>query len=366
MRKPCNTISGGSFALYLGKPMYMPESLSRKCVRTLAAAAIAALGVLSSAAQNGENSYSFLNIPSSTLAYGLGGVNISNIDDDINASERNPGLLGPESGMQLGFNYMHYLGGSNFAGVRFGMPAGDHGAWAAGIQYLGFGAIKGTDINGVQTGEFSPKDMVFSATYAHDITGCWRGGATVKAIYSTYDAYTAFALAVDLGVNYYNPDTDLSFSAVAANLGGQVKRFNESYDRLPIDLRLGLSKGLGSVPVVVSVTAWNLTKWKLPYYDIGDGSETGAPELKDSFASNLFRHLIFGVQFVPSDRFTLGLGYNYKTRTDMSTYKRSFLSGFSATAGFKVRNFGLGLAFAQPHSGATTLMLNISTNLYEF
>lgn len=346
--------------------MYMPQTLSRKCVRLLLTAAAAVIGFLSSAAQNGENSYSFLNIPSSTLAYGLGGVNISNIDDDINASERNPGLLGPESEMQLGVNYMHYIGGSNFAGVRFGMPAGEHGAWAAGIQYLGFGSIKGADINGVPTGEFSPKDLVFSATYAHDIKGYWRGGATVKAVYSTYDAYSAFALAVDLGVNYYNPDNDFSFSAMAANLGGQVKRFNESYDRLPIDIRLGLSKGLGSVPVVLSVTAWNLTKWRLPYYDIGDGSETSEPELKDTFVSNLFRHLIFGAQFVPSDKFSIGLGYNYKTRTDMSTYKRSFLSGFSASLGFRVRNFGLGLAFAQPHSGATTLMLNISTNLYEF
>ena len=50
----------------------------------------------------------------------------------------------------------------------------------------------------------------------------------------------------------------------------------------------------------------------------------------------------------------------------MSTYKRSFLSGFSASVGFRVRRFGLGLAMAQPHTGATTIMLNISTNLYEF
>lgn len=336
------------------------------CGRLLVVAAVSVLGVLGLRAQVGENSYSFLNIPTSTLAYGLGGVNISNIDDDINAADRNPGLLGPEGEMQLGLNYMHYIGGSNFAGVRFGMPAGEHGAWAAGIQYMGFGAIKGADINGVLTGEFSPKDVIFSGTYAHDISGYWRGGGSVKAVYSTYDAYTAFALAVDLGVNYYNPDRDLSFSAMVANLGGQVKRFNESYDRLPIDVRLGLSKGLGSVPVVLSVTAWNLTKWKLPYYDNGDGTSSDTPELKDSFMSNLFRHLVFGAQFTPSDRFYIGLGYNYKTRTDMATYKRSFLSGFSASLGLKVRNFGLGLAFAQPHTGATTLMLNISTNLYEF
>ena len=41
------------------------------------------------------------------------------------------------------------------------------------------------------------------------------------------------------------------------------------------------------------------------------------------------------------------------------------LPGFSLGAGLKVSNFGLGLAFAQPHNGATTLMFNISYNLNE-
>lgn len=317
-------------------------------------------------AQDSSPSYNFLNIPSSTLSYGLGGVNISTVDDDINSIDQNPGLLGSEIGMQLGINYMRYVGVSNFAGVKFGMAAGEHGAWAMGIQYFGYGAIKGADINGNMTGEFSPKDVAINAMYAHDITDRWRGGVNLKYIYSTYDAYTAMALATDLGVNYYDPDHDLSFSFVAANLGGQIKRFNESYDRLPIDLRLGWTQSFGSLPIRWSVTAWNLTKWHLPYYDAGDGSTTSKPEIKDSFSSNLFRHLIFAADFVPSEKFHIGLGYNYKTRTDMSTYNRNFLSGFSICAGLKVSNFSLGVAYAQPHTGASTLMLNISTNLYEF
>ena len=79
------------------------------------------------------------------------------------------------------------------------------------------------------------------------------------------------AAATDLGVNYYNPESNLSFSAVIANLGGQVKRFQDSYDRLPVDLRIGVSKSFGTIPISWSVTAWNLTKWNLPFYDNGDG-----------------------------------------------------------------------------------------------
>lgn len=325
-----------------------------------------AMSCVSAGAQSvGDTFYSFLDIPSSTLAYGLGGINISNIDDDINAADRNPGLLGPEIDRQFGINYMRYVGESNFAGVKYGQRAGEHGAWAAGIQYMGYGAIKGADVNGVLTGDISPKDIIFSGTYAHDITDRWRGGASIRVIYSTYDQYTAMAVGTDLGVNYYDQESDLSFSAMIANLGGQIKRFDRRYDRLPVDVRLGISKGLSGIPVVLSVNAWNLTRWHLPYYENGDGTQNKEPVIKDKFMSNLFRHLVFAADFSPSENFHIGLGYNYKTRTDMSTYKRSFLSGISAEMGLYVKNFGIGLALAQPHTGATTVMLNISLRFTE-
>ena len=47
----------------------------------------------------------------------------------------------------------------------------------------------------------------------------------------------------------------------------------------------------------------------------------------------------------------------------MSTYSRSFLSGFSLAAGLNLRRFNVAIAFAQPHSGATTLMLNLNLNI---
>ena len=97
----------------------------------------------------------------------------------------------------------------------------------------------------------------------------------------------------------------------------------------------------------------------------GDGTSSEEFKVKDSFTSNLFRHLVFGLDFTPSERFYIALGYNYKTRTDMSTYSRSFLSGFSLGAGLNLDRFSLGLAFAQPHSGATTLMVNLNLNLQD-
>ncbi len=315
------------------------------------------------AAQDGTNAYNFLNITSSSKIYGLGGVNISLVDDELSTSDQNPALLGNEMNNQLALNYMHYVGGSNFAGLRFARAAGEHGAWSAAVRYFGYGSMTEALPDGSIVGSFSPKDVAFGGTYSHDFTSRIRGGIALNMLYSGYADYTAFALSTDLGLNYYDDERDLSLSVVAANLGGQVKRFDQAYDRLPFDIRVGWSQSFGTFPVRFSITAWNLTKWSLPYVETGNGSADETPVIKDSFKSNLFRHLVFGADLISSENFYIALGYNYKTRTDMATYSRNMLSGFSLGAGINVRSFSIGIALAQPHTGATTFMFNLNCNI---
>ncbi|MDE5594379.1 MAG: type IX secretion system protein PorQ [Muribaculaceae bacterium] len=327
--------------------------------------AFCALAANRSVAQDGTTAYNFLNITSSSKIYGLGGVNITLVDDELSTTDQNPALLGPEMSGQAALNYMHYVGGSNFAGLRYAHSAGERAAWSAAIRYFGYGSMKETLPDGSIVGTFSPKDVAFGGSFSHAITDRLRGGIDLKMLYSSYAEYSAFAISTDLGVNYYDDEHDLSLSLVAANLGGQIKRFDQAYDRLPFDLRLGWSQSFGSFPVRFSVTAWNLTKWSLPYVDTGDGSSDKNPVVKDSFQSNLFRHLVFGADLISSENFYVGLGYNYKTRTDMATYSRNILSGFSLGAGLSVKSFRIGIALAQPHTGATTFMFNLNCNFSE-
>lgn len=314
-------------------------------------------------AQESSSAYNFLNITGSSRIYGLGGVNITLVDDDVFSADQNPALLGGEMSGQIGLGYMRYLGGSNFANAVYTQSAGKRGAWSAAIKYYGYGSMKETDVNGSVIGTFSPLDVAFSGTYSHDITDRLRGGISLKMVYSSYADYSAFALATDLGINYYDPEHDLSLSIVAANLGGQLKKFNDTADRLPIDVRLGWSQSFGHFPVRFSVTAWNLCHWKLPYYETGDGTDSSNFEIKENFASNLFRHLIFSADLIISKNWYIGLGYNYKIRTDMASYHRNFLSGWSLAGGINVKAFKVGLAFAQPHTGASTFMLNLNCSL---
>ena len=317
-------------------------------------------------ADHGSPAYEFLNVSPSSRVYGLGGHNLTIIDDDINLVEQNPALLGPEFDRQLGVGYMRYLGNSKFMNAAFGNGINDRSAWAVRVQYFGYGKMTAAEPDGTITGTFSPSDVAVTGVYSHDINERWRGGIAVKFISSSYESYSAFAICSDLGVNYFDDESDLSLSLVLKNLGGQVKKFNEEYNSVPWDIQMGVSKGLSSVPLRISVTATNLRRWKLPYMDREDkNSTTSALVEKSSFMGNLFRHLTFGVELLPSEKFYIGLGYDYRTRSDMATYSRNFLSGFSLAAGLKTSSLGFGLAFAQPHTGGTSFMLNLAVPLGE-
>jgi len=263
------------------------------------AIALLAATAATAAAQDGTSAYNFLNITSSSRIYGLGGVNITTVEEELSTTDQNPALLGPEMTNQVQVDYMRYLGDSNFAGARYTHSAGERGAWAVGVRFFGYGSMKETDAEGNILGTFSPKDLNFNASFSYDITDRLRGGVTLKVLNSSYEQYSAFALATDLGLNYYDHDHDVSLSVVGANLGGQLKKFNYRTHGLPIDLRLGITKGFTGIPLRVSITAWNLTKWHLPFYETGDGTSSEEFKVKDSFTSNLFRHLVFGLSTSP-------------------------------------------------------------------
>ena len=123
-------------------------------------------------------------------------------------------------------------------------------------------------------------------------------------------------------------------------------------------------QSIGTSPVQISITANNLTRWRIPYYSYNKDAEETFQE-KSGFFDNFFRHLIFGLQYQPSEKFYLDLAYNYKTRTDMTAFNRNFLSGFSVGAGFRVRGFAFGAAYAMPYKSASTLMINLNCSIGE-
>ena len=322
--------------------------------RTLFFLFASALFVLGGSAQN-SSAFQFLRLPLSAHAAALGGDNVSASDDDPTLAFHNPALLvGMEPGT-LGLQYMSYMAGSNLAGASYNLTPSDRSALAFGAEYLGFGTMRRTDVEGTDTGTFTAKDMALTATYSYALSDVWSGGVTGRFIYSNYDVVYSLALGVDLGLNYLNPDADFSFSLVARQLGGQVKTYDGTHEPLPFNLVAGFSKGLAHAPVRFSLTVPNLTRWSAEDFYCTEGLST-----KDL----LLRHLIVGDDVFPTETTWIAVGYNGQLSRELaSTSGVRSLAGLTIGAGINVSRVKVGVAYGRYNVAANSLSMNFSYTL---
>lgn len=301
-----------------------------------------------------ESAFQFLRLPMSAHAAALGGDNVSVIDDDHTLAFCNPALLSAATGGTLNLSYMSYLQGSTVAGASYNMNVGDRSSFAIAGQYMGFGNMQRTDYEGSIYDEFSAKDMDLSATYCYNLSDCWSGGVTAKFIYSNYDIVYSLAVGVDLGLNYYDPESGTSFSLVARQLGGQVKSYDDLHESLPFNCLMGISKELAHAPVRLSLTLTDLNRWKgTDFYGAAN----------DSFKDILFRHFIVGADIFPSENIWVAVGYNQMLHKDLSLTEGRSMAGFSLGAGINVNRIKVGVSYGRYHVAANSLLMNISYGL---
>ncbi|MCI7782253.1 MAG: DUF3308 domain-containing protein, partial [Parabacteroides sp.] len=123
-----------------------------------------------------------------------------------------------------------------------------------------------------------------------------------------------------------------------------------------------VTQKMAHAPIRFSLTAQYLNRWKFDTVD-----NTVVDYAGDSFFKSLAKHLIIGVDFVPSDNFWLGVGFNPKTKMDMKLQGGGGgLSGFSAGAGVKIKMFDVGCSVAKYHPSAMSLMISVSMTLADF
>ena len=324
--------------------------------------------------QTGRFGFSHLNLPPSAHVAALGGTNVSLHDDDINFSLQNPALLTQKMHKSIALNATNFVADVNFGSVA--------GAWAftdahfvgIGVQFLDYGNFLHTDEFNNHYGTFSARDLAFHLMYAHRISPRITMGGTLKPIYSSYQNFNSFALAADMGANYFVEESQLSLGLVLKNIGFQFTGFTtgglgDHYrERLPIELQFGVSKKVANAPFRVSATLRNLQRWDMSYRnDANQGnslSNSGTPKGEDlDFFDNIIRRVILGVDFIPGEQFYLSAGYNFGRATEMQVPQNRSFAGFSLGGGLKLYKFQLGFAYAQYHPQNASLSFSIATNL---
>lgn len=306
-------------------------------------------------AQGGETAFNILRLPHSYRAAGLGGQNISIIDDDITMSMHNPALLANVQDRTINLTYMTYMSDSKVVGAMFNRVMGERSTAAISARYIDHGDFDGYTEDNIYTGSFSAKDMEFGLLYSYLLSDSWSGGVTAKFIYSKYESMSSVALGVDLGVNYYDTENDLSLSFAIRNLGGQVKAFEEKHEKMPLDIQAGITKRLSHAPIMLSATLVNLNRWDKDDFYNADGS-------KDTFSEILFKHVIIGADFLIGKNLDLSIGYNFRTGKELST-DGSRWDGFTAGAGMHLNRLKFGVSYGKLHTSFSSLVLDFSYSL---
>lgn len=296
-------------------------------------------------AQDSRTGYNFLKLPVSAHAAALGGDNISIIEDDESMIFNNPALLSSVSDKTINLNYMNYMSGANTASAAFNRIIKERASVAASAQFIDYGKMKEVDENNMQTGEFSAKDISIAGYFSYMLTDRIAGGITAKFVTSYIGDYNSIAMGVDLGLNYYDPEKEWSVSLVAKNLGGQMKAYDDQYDRMPIDVQLGASKRFAHMPFRLSATLVDLNH--LDY--------------------KFINHLVAGADIIISPTIWVGIGYNFRRANEMKITETdgssSHGAGLSFGAGINLERFKLNLAYGKYHVSSSSILINLAYSL---
>ncbi len=305
----------------------------------IVAALIAGATAAKADSDNGTKGYEYLSVPVSVHSAALGGFNATIAEDDISLVYENPALLTNVSDKTLGLGFTSYIAKTTKLSAAWAQGLGERAVWSANVQYLSYGNMTETDETGQEIGKLTASDVSVQGSFAYMLTDYISGGVTAKFMFSNYASYNAFAMGVDLGLNYLNTDAGTSLSIVGRNLGGQIKAFYDKHEKLPFDLCLGFSQELANAPIRFSVTMDDITHWK---------------------NLNFIQHFIFGLDIFPSKNVWLAIGYNVRRQHEMKVLDSSHWAGWSIGGGISIKKIKVGVAYGKYHIAASSLLCNLS------
>ncbi|MEE4115624.1 MAG: type IX secretion system protein PorQ [Marinilabiliaceae bacterium] len=316
---------------------------------------------LGAAAQTGgDNTYEFLNLSTFSRVSSLGGMNVSVNTGNPSFSLYNPALLGRLMHRNLALNYSNYIAGINYGSAIYTKHIETYGSFAAGINYLNYGKFDRADPSGNINGSFTASEYALNLIWSYAIDSLFNAAINIKPVFSHLDSYNSLGIAFDLGVSYRSRDGLYSAGLVVRNIGTQISTYSGVRDRLPFEIIAGASAMLAHAPFRLSLTARNLQKYRL-IHEYLDPEESGAQSYKGAgeVAENILRHLIFGLELLPSDNFYIAAGFNYKLRKEMVLESRGSTVGFSLGAGIMLSNMELSMSRSRFHLAGSQTSISI-------
>jgi hypothetical protein len=86
-------------------------------------------------------------------------------------------------------------------------------------------------------------------------------------------------------------------------------------------------------------------------------------EPAENFGKQIMRHLVTGIEIMPSRHFTIRAGYNYQLRQEMKLDQKLSTVGFSMGFGVKTKRFRLDYSNTRFHIAGTSNFISLAVNL---
>ena len=350
----------------------------RRCVGILILGlSLTAVSVPLHAQVAGLNTLSLLQTPSSARTASLGVDFLSVFSpQDLNVGIDNPSLINSGNHRRLVLDYVSLFSGGNSGTVAYGYDFKRFGVFIFGFHFNSYGKFDAYDEMEVEQGTFFASDIAISVNWGLNIDSNFSLGASLKPVYSQYESYNAFALALNLAGSYVSDSRRFAVTLQARNIGSQLATFDGSVEPLPFNLAASMSYKLSDAPFRFFFQLDHLTRWKLHYTDdlnpetVIDpytGEEVSTPWYDNisKFLNHASRHASLGVEFDIKNLFFLRLGYRFRQTLEMSASDRTNinLSGFCYGFGLKTKKFEFSFARRNYHLGQAPNYLSLSFRL---
>ena len=323
----------------------------------------------------GESTYEFLNLPNSARIAALGGEYMASYDGDITLSLANPSLINEDMHNNLGFSFVDYYSDIKYGYAQYGRNFEKLGAFVATMQFINYGKFDRADATGERNGTFSAGEYALNIGWGRRLHPHWSIGANLKGIYSSFESYSSFGIAVDVAGSYIHEKGNFTASLIARNIGLMLKGYYSGENHpLPMELQFGMSKGLEHIPLRFSFLYHNLETWDLTYDDplvVAENTDPITGEVKKEsgigdFADKFMMHIVLGAELNITDFLSLRGGYNYGRRQDNGVSSKMSTVGFSWGIGIRISKFHFSYARSRYHLAGSPNYITMTFNLQEF
>ncbi|MBM3937774.1 MAG: type IX secretion system protein PorQ [Sphingomonadales bacterium] len=332
-----------------------------------------AMGILSLNAQTGGTGvFRILDVPLHSRALAWSGYLVTQPHADVLQSVSNPALLNESHVGKFGLSAGSVLPTVMTANAT-GAWKGKRLMWSGFAQLIDAGAMDAYDAGGNPQGEVKANETQIGVSTSCQLEPRLRVGAQLGMVYSVLGPYVSNGVFMNLGCNYIQPDSVLSWGLLVKNLGAQIITYRDAArEPLPLNIQMGVSLSPKHMPLKFHITAHSLQRWDLTYDQyIDNGGKidlNGKPVVPSEagFAAKLMRHMAIGTELALGQNLSFLIGYSHQRRMEMSTSERRGTSGFGWGMKFKMAKLDITYGSASYFPGQNSNQFSLSIDPTRF